>query len=102
MKAVSASTLDLDPYRAGVDLADGLASVAPEVVFLFSSIEFHDATELPQAIYDTLGNENLIIIGCTGEGYLETRKVADVGACALGINFEGSASLALVTSQGST
>jgi hypothetical protein len=102
MKALSASTLDLDPYRAGVDLADALASIEPDVIFLFSSIEFHGATELLQAIYDTLGNENLIIIGCTGEGYLETRKVADVGACALGINFEGKASAALLTCPGNS
>jgi hypothetical protein len=102
MKVISASTLDLDPYRAGVDLADALASVEPEVIFLFSSIEFHGEEELLQAIYDTLGNENLIIIGCTGEGFLETRKVADVGACALGINFEGKASAALMTCPGNS
>jgi hypothetical protein len=102
MKVISASTLDLDPYRAGVDLADALASVEPEVIFLFSSIEYHGNGELLQSIYDTLGNENLIIIGCTGEGYLETGKLADVGACALGINFEGKATAALMTCPGNS
>ncbi len=100
MKARSASTLDLDPYRAGVELADALAPIAPDIVFLFPSIEFHGTQELPQAIYDTLGNEHLILVGCTGEGYLETDKVADVGACALGLNVQGHASAGLVACPG--
>ena len=99
MRARSASTLDLDPYRAGVELADALAPIAPDLVFLFPSIEFHGAEELPQALYDALGNERMILLGCTGEGFLEAHKVADVGACALGINFGGRASIALAVSR---
>ena len=57
MKALSTSTFELDPYRAGVEIADSLAIVEPEVIFLFSSIEFYGAAEFLQAIYDALRNE---------------------------------------------
>jgi hypothetical protein len=89
MKALSAHTLELDPYRAGIVLADALAPVEPEVVLLFSTIAYGDSPELTEAIYDVLG-DRLVLIGCTGDGFFETRRSADIGAAALGINSGGT------------
>lgn len=38
MRAVSAHTLESDPYRAGIQLADAVKGIEPEVVFLFPTI----------------------------------------------------------------
>ena len=97
MKAASASTNELDPYRAGVELADTLAAIEPEIVFLNTSIDYFEAGQLTDAIYDVLGNDKLLLIGCSGEGYLETSRVADVGACALGLNFGGAVRMRLAS-----
>ncbi len=95
MEARSAMTLEMDPYRAGVELADALAPIDPDVVFLFSSPDYRDPHELTEAIHDVLDRERLLLIGCTGEGFLETTKVADVGACALGLHLGEQTRMAL-------
>ncbi len=90
MKAQSHYTLNPDPYRAGIELAEGLQDIEPEVIFLFSTIHYGFSSELTEAIYDVLENENLIVIGNTGDGFYETEKVSDIGAAALGINGGGN------------
>ena len=86
MKAKSVSSVYLDPYRAGVQLAEELAGIKPEVIFLFSSVHYGQSNELTEAIYDVLENDELIIIGTTGDGFYESNRISDVGVAALGIN----------------
>ncbi len=86
MKAVSTSTNSLDAYRAGVELADAMADLNPEIIFLFSTVHYDQPEELVEAIYDTLNNDQLIVIGTTGDGYYESHGVEEVGAAALGLN----------------
>jgi hypothetical protein len=88
MKALSAHTLELDPYRAGVELADALKGIEPEVVLLFSTIYYGDSPELTEALYDVLG-PRLVLIGATGDGFFEKHRAADVGASAIGLSSGG-------------
>ena len=88
MRALSTKTELFDPYRAGYALGENLAALAPEVVFLYSSI--HYATpELLEGLYDGLGSDKAIIIGNTGGGIYETTGFAAQGAAALGLNSDG-------------
>jgi hypothetical protein len=89
LRAKTACTTEVDPYRAGTELATQIRDIDPEVVFLFSSIHLGGASELSEAIYDTLGNDRLILIGTTGDGFLETNTVGDVGATILALNGSG-------------
>lgn len=89
MKALSASTLMSDPYRAGVALGEALQSIDPEVVLIFSAIYYGDNTELVEGLSDTLKREDLIIIGSSSDGFYESKSVSDHGVAALGLNSEG-------------
>ena len=88
MKTRSVFSTHLDPYRAGVQLAEKLADIDPEVIILFSTIHYSESPELLEAIYDVLENDELVILGTTGDGFYESNKIADVGVSALGINSE--------------
>lgn len=88
MRARSAATRQLDPYRAGLELGEGLREVQPEAVFLFSSIHYDGSAELLEGLYDALDGEP-VVIGATGDGFYETSAVAEIGASALGLNSAG-------------
>lgn len=90
MKAVSCFSTNMDPYRAGIELAEKLAAIQPEVVFLFSTIHYRGSAEMLEAIYDVLNSDKVILIGNTVDGFYELNKVADVGVSALGLNSEGA------------
>ena len=82
MRALSSKTELFDPYRAGFALGENLAALAPEVVFLYSSM--HYATpELLEGLYDGLDSDKAIIIGNTGAGIYETSGFITQGAAAL-------------------
>lgn len=89
MKALSASTLMSDPYRAGVALGEALKPIDPEVVLIFSAIYYGDTPELLEGLSDTLEREELIIIGSSSDGFYESKAVSDHGVAALGLNAEG-------------
>ncbi len=86
MRSQSASTALLDPYRAGLALGMELAPCQPEVVFLFCSAQYDNWDELLAGLYDGLGSTTVQVIGSTGDGFFETTRVSDLGACALGLN----------------
>lgn len=88
MRAVSASTVINDPYRAGVALGESLTEIDPEVVFLFSSIHYA-VPDLLEGLHDGLDRDNVIVIGNTGDGCFGTGGVSDFGAAALGLNSYG-------------
>ena len=89
MKSKSTFSQDTDPYRAGIQIGEALQDIEPEVIFLFSSIHFNGSEELTEAIYDAIGTDELLLIGCTGDGFYESEKVANVGVSALAINSSG-------------
>jgi len=90
MKSRSTFSQNMDPYRAGLEIAENLLDIQPEIIFLFSSIHYDGSTELTEAIYDVIDSDSLIIIGCSGDGFYGHNKVANVGASALAINSLGT------------
>ncbi|HEX7670904.1 MAG TPA: FIST N-terminal domain-containing protein [Polyangiaceae bacterium] len=90
MRARSCYTHELDPYRAGLELARSLAAIEPELVFLFPSIHYHGSAELTEALYEGLGRDDLVVVGNTGDGYYEAGHSGDIGVAALGIASAGA------------
>jgi len=99
MRAKSVATRQLDPYRAGLELGEGLRDLAPEVVCLFSAIHYGGAPELLEGLHDALPRAPLVI-GATGDGFYEAGTVADVGASALGLHSDGRVRWHLATATG--
>lgn len=89
MRAASSSTLLTDPYRAGLALGEALVDLAPEVVFLFSSEDF-SVPELLDGLHDALEDEDLIVVGNSGDGFYANAGTSDYGAAALGLNSDGA------------
>jgi len=88
MRAISSSTVITDPYRAGIVLGESLASMSPEVVFLFSSVHY-SVPELLEGLHDALERDDIIVVGNSGDGFYETSRVSDQGAAVLGLNSDG-------------
>lgn len=99
VRALSVSTLETDPYRAGDKLVTGLGSFRPEVVFLFSSVHYDDFDELLEAIYDRLGPE-VLLLGATGDGFYESDRGSEFGAAMLALDSEGKARWSLSHATG--
>jgi len=100
MKAKSCFSTNTDPYRAGIEIAEELAEITPEVIFLFSSIHYEGSADLLDAIYDFLDDEKIILIGNSGDGFYEQGKVANVGVSALALNSDGKVSWYLASENG--
>ncbi len=88
MRAISSSTIVTDPYRAGIALGESLASMPPEVVFLFSSIDY-SVPELLEGLHDALDRDDVIVVGNSGNGFYETTFSSDRGAAVLGLSSDG-------------
>jgi hypothetical protein len=101
MRAKSLATRHLDPYRAGLELGEGLAELAPEVVFLFSSIHYGGSRELLEGLFDALPDPP-VLIGATGDGIYEASEVSDIGASVLGISTDGRVSWHVTSAGGVT
>ena len=99
MRAVSSSTVVTDPYRAGLALGESLAPLSPEVVFLFSSEHF-SVPELLEGLHDALEDDDVIVVGNSGDGFYETSGTSDYGAAALGLNSDGHIRWYLSSVQG--
>lgn len=100
MKAESCFSMNMDPYRAGIELGEGLVDIRPEVIFLFPTIHYNGSREMAEGIYDVLESDNAVLIGATGDGFYERSKVADVGVAALGIDSAGSVGWRVVHEPG--
>jgi hypothetical protein len=79
----------MDPYRAGIELAEKLITIQPEVIFLFPTIHYRGSAEMAEAIYDVINSRSTVVIGNTVDGFYELNKVAGVGVSALGLNSDG-------------
>jgi hypothetical protein len=102
MQARSAHSLVSDPYRAGAALGDALVDLAPEVVFLFSSVHYGEPPELLDGLYDALGNDAVVVVGNSGDGCLEAGVTTDHGVAALGINTGGKVRWQAVVESGAS
>ncbi|MBL8509374.1 MAG: FIST C-terminal domain-containing protein [Chitinimonas sp.] len=100
MRASTCETLISDPYRAGLALGEGLAGLAPEVVFLFTAVHYAGSTELLEGLYDALGRDDLVVIGNSGDGYYAAGRASDLGAVALGLNSGGKVRWTVACAQG--
>ena len=89
MRTKSISTTLADPYRAGLMLGNELADIQPEVVLLFCTLHYPSWSEFIDGLYDGLDDENVPVIGSSGDGFLEAAQVSDFGAAALGIATDG-------------
>jgi hypothetical protein len=100
MRGCSAYTNALDPYRAGLDLGAKLSPIAPEIVFLFNSIHLGLTADILDGLYDGIGDDDLKVIGCSGDGVYETFSMAHHGACALGLNSDGNVKWHIIAQAG--
>jgi hypothetical protein len=101
MRAGSVATRQLDPYRAGLELGEGLRALAPEVVFTFSSIHYDGSPELLEGLHDGV-DCSPVVVGATGDGFYEASLAAAIGASALGLNSGGRARWHAVSARGVT
>lgn len=100
MLVKSCISCNLDPYKAGVEIAEQLAEIQPEVIFLFSSIHYQGSPELLESLYAELSPCVPILIGNTGDGIYAKEAVADIGVSALAINTGGKAHWHVVLRHG--
>lgn len=101
MRYVSSKSILTDPYRAGIEIGETLASISPEVVLLFASTSYDpDFSDFFEALYDALGTKSVIIFGGTGDGIYETSGAENYGVSALGISSNGRVSWATAIEQG--
>lgn len=89
MRAKSASTTLIDPYRAGLSLGRSLSEIEPEVVFLFVTLQYQAWDEFMDGLYDGLGDPAVRLVGTSGDGFYESSRVSDIGASALALNSGG-------------
>ena len=66
MRAFSAGTKIPDAYRAGAYLGEQLKPLMPEVVFLFTTIDYGDSEEILEGLHDGLEHD-CIVIGSSGD-----------------------------------
>ncbi|NRF69606.1 FIST C-terminal domain-containing protein [Aquincola sp. S2] len=89
MRSKSASSTNPDPYRAALAIGESLAEIAPEVVFLHTTVHYSDWHEFIEGLYDGLGHRDVRLVGASGDGIHEAGRTVDVGAAALGLNSGG-------------
>lgn len=100
MEALSAMTRAADPYRAGLELGEALAGIEPEVVFLTTTIDYGGSSEILEGLLDGTGNEDLTIIGSTGDGCYSPQGVGLDGASAMALSSGGTVEWRLHTERG--
>lgn len=91
MRALSAKSIQTDPYRAGLEIGMVLAAISPEVVLLFASISYDpDFSDFFEALYDGLGSSSVLVFGGTGDGIYQNGGAENYGVSALGITSDGT------------
>ncbi|MEH6811837.1 MAG: FIST N-terminal domain-containing protein, partial [Motiliproteus sp.] len=89
MQALSISSQASDPYRAGIELGEGLAPLSPEIIFVFSTVHYGHSSELLEGLADSLDDSDVVVVGNTGDGYYHQDDCGDVGCVAMGLNSGG-------------
>lgn len=89
MQALSAVSTNPQAFRAGLELGMALSGLAPEVVFLFSSVHYADSNDLLQGLYEGLERDDVVVLGGTGDGCFAMGQFDEFGVSALGLNSGG-------------
>lgn len=101
MEYLSAISTSTDPYRAGTEIGEALAPIAPEVVLLFSSITYKpDLSDLFGGLADALDDPRVLVFGGTGDGTYETTKAANYAVAGLAMSSGGRVSWAAAVERG--
>jgi hypothetical protein len=87
MIAASKGTTVVHAFRAGIELAEAIAPIQPDLAFVFASIDYSENAKLLEGIGEVLGRD-VPVVGCTGDGCYETRASEEFGAAILGLKFE--------------
>ncbi len=91
LRCGSVSSVLPDAYRAGCEVGEALADLRPELVLLFSSVDYgEDFGQLFEGLYDGLGTRDVRIFGGTGDGVCERDGVFEQGVAALALSTEGA------------
>ncbi|HMA66637.1 MAG TPA: FIST N-terminal domain-containing protein [Desulfosalsimonadaceae bacterium] len=99
MRCASVYSSNIDGYEAGLEIAEALAEIKPQVLLLFTSIHY-DPSELLGGIGDIFEDQLPVIVGGTGDGVYETSGVFIHGAAALGLNFGDAVETSLALTAG--
>lgn len=99
MRCASIYSSNIDSYEAGLEIAESLIEVEPQVVLLFTSIQY-DYSELLEGMSDVFDYKMPLIVGGTGDGVYETNGVYTYGATALGLGFEHEIKTSLAFASG--
>lgn len=90
MQALTAFSVQCDPWRSGFDVGKRLAPGAPEVVLLFTSIHYEsDFPALLEGLREGLG-VGVPVVGCTGDGVFQEQALGFLGVSALGLSTGGA------------
>lgn len=91
MQARATLSIRCDPWRAGFEVGERLASLKPEVVFLFCTIHYEeDFLGLLEGLEEGLGVSGTLVFGCTGDSVLMGGEIATVGVAGMGVTSEGA------------
>ena len=91
MQALAAVSVHCEAWRAGFEVGEKLAPLAPEVVLLFTSIHYEgDFPGLFDGLREGLGNPEALVFGCTGDSVIRGEEVFLVGVSALGLTSRGA------------
>ncbi len=101
MQARATLSIRCDPWRAGFEVGEKLASLKPEVVFLFCTIHYEeDFLGLLEGLDEGLGTSEALVFGCTGDSVLMGGEIATVGVAAMGVTSQGTLKWSLHVESG--
>lgn len=100
MQVKSCFTKQLDAYKAGVEIVEQFDDLCPDVLFLYSSIQYLGSQELLQAIYAEIDEKQAhvsindrkypLLIGNTGDGVYANHLVSEIGISCLAMQTPSS------------
>ncbi len=88
MKSVSSFIQTPDSYEAGIETAERLKSISPEIVIIFFSIHY-SFEEFFEAFYSVISKDSVIVWGGTGDGIYSQDGVFNNGISAVAVNSNG-------------
>jgi hypothetical protein len=88
MKSLCSFIQTPDSYEAGIEIAEKLKEITPELVIIFFSIHYM-FDDFFEAFYSIIPKDNVVVWGGTGDGIYSPEGVFNNGINAVGINSGG-------------
>lgn len=88
MKSLHCCVQTPDSYEAGIETAEKLKTISPEIVIVFFSIRYN-LEEFFEAFYSVIPEESITVWGGSGDGVYSAEGVFNNGVSAVGINSGG-------------